>query len=289
MRKTFYLLMITAAFICFGENAQAQLLLPASSPKAKVTQTVGLTDITIDYSSPGVKGREGKIWGGLVPYGEVWRMGANQSTKVTFDRDVKINGKELKAGTYSLGAIPGQNEWTVIFANKEELGGWGEYNSATDDALRVQVKPIKTATTTERLDFDVIDFDNEKATIVMDWENLRIPIPVTLDTKNQTAKSIENTFNPSWGTYNSAARYLMETGDPADLNRALTYADASIKAQNHWFNNWTRAQILAKLGRPQDAYQAALKAQELGNQPGQNFFFKDQVDKAVVEWKNKKK
>ena len=285
---TRFTLLLIIAVTAFSVPAFGQLDLPALSPKAQVMQTVGLTDITIDYYSPGVRGREGKIWGGLVPYDKVWRMGANSSTKVTFSKDVTIEGKTLKAGTYAIGAIPGQNEWTIIFSKDPDMGGWGDYSPDKHDALRVNVKPVKSPQFRERLHFIVSDFNNETARLDMEWENLRVPINIGFDTYKQAEASINRSFSPTWSQYNSAARYLMETGKDGDLDKAMTWADKSIATQEHWFNTWTKAQILAKKGKYKEAAAMAEKAYALGTKPEQNFFFKDEGELAMKEWKNKK-
>ncbi len=155
------------------------------SPKAEISQTVGLTGVSISYSRPGVKGR--KIWGGLVPYDKVWRAGANEATKITFSTDVKINGKELKKGTYGFFAIPTEKEWTIIFNNVADQWGAFTYNE-TKDALRINVKPEK-GNFTEWLFYsfnkmNVQKFGNNNSVVVsLNWENLSVPFTVEVTTK----------------------------------------------------------------------------------------------------------
>jgi len=147
------------------------------SPKASVSQTVGFTDVTVSYSRPGVKGR--KIWGGLVPYDKVWRAGANEATKITFSTDVMINGKKLTAGSYGFFAIPGRNEWTLIFNKVADQWGAFEYNEA-EDALRVTVKPVKD-NFTEWLRYEITKTSDNTATISLEWENLKVPFKVEVN------------------------------------------------------------------------------------------------------------
>jgi hypothetical protein len=140
------------------------------SPPAEATGKVGDATVTINYSSPSVKGRE--IWGGLVPYGEVWRAGANEATTVTFDKDVMVEGQALPAGTYSFYTIPGKDEWTVIFNKTAKQ--WGTQYDEGQDALRVTAKPQKAASMNERLAYEVTDQG-----IVLRWENLELPVSVS--------------------------------------------------------------------------------------------------------------
>jgi len=155
------------------------------SPKAEVFQIIGLTDVRISYSRPGVKGR--KIWGGLVPYNKVWRTGANEATKITFSTDVKINGKKLKKGAYGFFAIPTEKEWTLIFNNVADQWGAFTYNEAKD-ALRIKVKPEK-GNYAEWLYYSFDKMNVQKrgkpnsAVICLNWENLKVPFTVEVETK----------------------------------------------------------------------------------------------------------
>lgn len=149
------------------------------SPRAFVIQTVGTADVTISYSRPGVKGRQ--IWGGLVPYDKVWRAGANEATKITFGKDVLINGKKLAAGSYAFFTIPSKDEWTVIFNKTADQWGAFEYNQA-EDALRIKVKP-QSAEFNEWLEYTFSDMKinkkgNNSAVINLNWDKLKIPFTV---------------------------------------------------------------------------------------------------------------
>ena len=149
------------------------------SPKAAVEQTVGFTVIRIEYSRPGVKGR--MIWGGLVPYNVVWRAGANEATKFTFSTDVKINGKTLKAGSYSFFTIPTKDKWTIIFNKVADQWGAFEYND-TEDALRVEVTPEKdNQCWQEWLVYTITKTSDNTAVIRLEWEKLKIPFTVEVE------------------------------------------------------------------------------------------------------------
>ena len=159
----FVCLLVTTVSWAQNENAAKP------SPPAEATGKVGDATVTINYSSPAVKGRE--IWGGLVPYGKVWRAGANEATTVTVDKDVMVEGKALPAGTYSFYTIPGEDEWTVIFNKTAKQ--WGTQYDEKQDALRVTAKPQKSASMNERLAYEVTDDG-----IVLRWENLELPVAI---------------------------------------------------------------------------------------------------------------
>ncbi len=144
------------------------------SPKATVVQTIGFTDVEIDFSRPGVKGRE--IWGGLVPYNKVWRAGANEATKITFSTDVKINGNNLKAGRYGFFAVPGKDKWIIIFNKVADQWGAFEYNEA-EDILRIEVTP-EEGYFQEWLDYTITKSSKSTAIVKLEWEELKVPFTV---------------------------------------------------------------------------------------------------------------
>ena len=161
--------------LTFALSLMTSLIFAQASPAATATGTIGAANLTIKYSSPSVKGRA--IWGGLVPYDKVWRAGANTATSIENDKDLKVEGKALPAGKYSIYAIPGEKEWTIIF--NSQTGQWG-VKSATEssldpvkDVLRVTVKSKKSASMNERLVYTI----NDKG-IVLSWENLDVPVSI---------------------------------------------------------------------------------------------------------------
>jgi hypothetical protein len=272
---------IVAACCLVASAAFAQKLdLPAKSPAAKLTQTVGLTDITIEYSSPAVKGR--KIWGALVPYKEVWRTGANQATRFTFSKDVIIADKPVPAGTYAFFAIPGDKQWTLIL-NKEAFQGGSFGYKQEQDVLRVDVKPAAVPMR-ERLAYAVTNFTDDTAQIDLEWEKLRVSLPVKLKTAEQAAANIKEATDNNWQPMNAAARYLLYNKDYAG---ALEKVEKSIAIRETWLNTWVKAQALAGQGKYKDAYPLAEKAKSLGDQTPKEFFFAEDVKKALAEWKNK--
>jgi hypothetical protein len=275
-------LLVVAATMLLSRPAAADLDLPRPSPYAKVSQDVGLTQITLDYSCPGVKGR--KIWGGLVPYGQMWRTGANQATKVTFTKDVTFAGKPIPAGTYALFTIPTNGEWTVILNKKADQAGTGKDYKAADDLLRVQVRP-KTAPFRERLAFFFSDFTDDKASLDLEWEKLRLTIPIEVGTSKQALANITATLDNSWRPYANAARYMLET--KKDYDAGLKYIDQSLALKEDWFNVWIKASLLAAKGNHKEAQGLAERAYQLG-QKAEGFFLEAEIKKAMADWKKLK-
>jgi hypothetical protein len=269
-------------FLCCAAGlARADLDLPRPSPFAKVVQTVGLTDITVDYSSPGVKGR--KIWGAVVPYDQMWRAGANQATKVTFGRDVTFAGKPVAAGTYAFFVIPTKSAWTVILNKRADQAGTGRDYKQADDLLRVQVQP-KAAPFRERLAYLVTDFTDDKASLDLEWEKVRLSIPIAVATGAQVSANITAAIDGAWRTYANAARYLLETKKDADT--AGKYVDQSLALKEDWFNVWIKAEVLAAKGNFKDARAQGDRAYELGKK-SDGFFLEPEMKKTLAEWKKK--
>jgi Protein of unknown function (DUF2911) len=269
-------------FLCCAAGlARADLDLPRPSPFAKVVQTVGLTDITVDYSSPGVKGR--KIWGAVVPYDQMWRAGANQATKVTFGRDVTFAGKPVPAGTYAFFVIPTKSAWTVILNKRADQAGTGRDYKQADDLLRAQVQP-KSAPFRERLVYLVTDFTDDKASLDLEWEKVRLSIPITVATGAQVTANITAAIDGTWRTYANAARYLLETKKDADT--AGKYIDQSLALKEDWFNVWIKAEVLAAKGNFKDARAQGDRAYELGKK-SDGFFLEPEMKKTLAEWKKK--
>jgi Protein of unknown function (DUF2911) len=261
--------------------AAAQLQLPPPSPSAKVMQQVGLTDISIDYSSPGVKGR--KIWGALVPWDKPWRSGANAATKVTFSKDVTFGGKPVPAGTYALVSIPTQKGWTIALS--KELGLWqGKDYDAANDVVRV---PATTSTipNRERLSYLFSNTTDTGTSLDLEWEKLRVSVPIAVDTVTQAQANIKNALDNAWRPHMSAASYVAEA--LKDVDTALKYVDTSLSIDSNWQNNWVKAELLAKKGNYAEARKHAQVAWDLG-QKAPNFFYKDAVAKALADWKDKK-
>jgi hypothetical protein len=280
---------VTAALLApTASLAQQQLELPAASPAAKVMQRVGLTDVTVEYSSPAVKGR--KVFGQLVPYGQVWRAGANAATKVTFSRDVTFGDKAVPAGTYALVAIPAQKgAWTV--ALNKELGLFqGKTYDQAQDVVRVQASPARLAQPRERLTYLFSNATEDAATLDLEWERVRLPVALKTDTPAHAKANIQAALQgaPSDAATArkrvAAARYLSESLKEHDA--ALEHVNAGLAIESNWYAVWSKAEILARKGQYAEAHTLAQQAHELGEK-SQNFFFKADVEKALKEWKRK--
>lgn len=223
------ILFVFVTLLSLGSTAQIKM--PAASPSQTLIQDFGLGKIEINYSRPSLKGRpvfgKGSL---LAPYGEVWRTGANGATKITFSDPVTIGGKTLAAGAYAIFSIPGENEWTVIFNTNSN--SWGSFSyKATEDVLRMQVKPEITSNTTETFTISIADVNAESAVVYLKWGKVKINIPVTTDIKPTVRKQIQDAtaadkVNPS--VYATAANFYFDM--EKDYNKTLVYVDKAIEA-----------------------------------------------------------
>ena len=276
IRSRLVLVAALVASTAFAQEAP-KLVLPQPSPSATVKQTVGLTDITIDYSSPAVRGR--KIWGEVVPFDELWRAGANACTKVTLSTAASIGGKSVAAGSYCLFLLPAKTGWTFVLNKDTSL--WGtDGHKAESDVLRVPA----TATTVaprERLLFAILDFTEDGGTLALEWDTLRVGVKFEVATRAKVMADIRALKSDDWRPYVSAARYLLEAKTEPAL--AMELVDRSIQLKEGWYNQWTRAQLLGAAGKPKEAAAAAQRAQELGKQT-KNFYLADDVAKALAGW-----
>ena len=234
---------------CFAQSALLDL--PRKSQNAEVSQTIGITNVTVKYSRPLVNDR--KVWGGLVPYGEVWRTGANENTTITFSTPVNIEGKPLEQGTYGLFMIPAENDWTVIFSKTNTA--WGAFTYKQDeDVLRVTVKPTAS-------DFHnalVYDFDQltpDSALVTLRWDKLGVPFKVSVNVPQTVEASLQKQFRGlvqyTWQSYDDAANYFLDA--KVDLPQGLKYADQSIQQEERYDNLMTKSKILAAMGKAEEA------------------------------------
>jgi hypothetical protein len=269
------------ALSCFASiaSAQAMIELPQPSPHARTEQRVGITDVAIDYSSPGVKGR--KIWGEVVAYDKVWRAGANEPTKLIVSRDFSFGGTAVKAGTYSLFMIPGKASWTVML-NTDVKVSQEDYDK-TKDVARITVKPLALPALRERLRYTFEDTQDARTVLDLEWERVRIQVPIAIDTPALVNAGIEKAIGDAWRPHATAANYLFTAGQ---VDRALALIDKSIAIQSTWRNEWLRAQIQQKKGNKVEAMASAGRAQELGkgDQVFEQFVKADLV-KTVAGWK----
>ncbi len=280
-----------ALYLSTGPSATAQpapLTLPEASPKAAVTQTVGMTEIAIAYHRPAVNKR--KIWGGLVPYKEVWRAGANENTTISFSSPVTVGGKPLAAGTYGLHMIPTEGEWTVAFSNQHAAWGSFSYDPKEDAArITVQARPAEFA---ERLSYRFEDPTENSVTVVLRWEKLEVPFAIAVDTKAVTLASIREQLRGLprffWQGWNQAAAWALR--NDANVDEALAWSEESLKLNENFQNLRVKAALLEKKGDAKTA--AALKERSLKlatevdmNAYGYQLLGQKKVDEAVDVFK----
>lgn len=278
MKNALQTLTIILVLVLFGSfTTYAQMELPVPSPKAEVKQTVGVTDIKIEYYSPGVKDR--KIWGGLVPYDKMWRTGANAATNISFDKDVKIKGHEVKAGKYAIFTIPGKEKWTVIFNKTWDVHGTSHYKKE-DDVLRIEVEPHESGFR-ERMTFIISNTTYTSARVDLEWEKLRVSFDIGVNTDAHAMNEIEHTLNRVPGNYDGAARYTLRVDKHHE--KGLAWINQAIEMEENWYSYWIKAELLKSLGKNKEAYQAMKKTKKLGEQ-SESFFYKDKVEKALKKW-----
>jgi len=249
----------TFAAACFLGAAVsfAQIKSPAASPFSELEQVVGVTNFTVEYSRPGVKGR--KIYGGLVPYDEIWRTGANATTKIAFDSAVTFEGKTVPAGKYVLFTIPGKDEWTVILYGDVDVPNAAAYDSGNDVA-RLAIKPVELAEAVESFTIGFDDLRDESATLFLDWANLRVPVAISVDTTALTAASIQSALSDidAWsaGDFADAAEFYHETGK--DREQALEWMEKAVSMNpNAFWWQHAYARMLADHGKTEEAIAAA--------------------------------
>jgi hypothetical protein len=282
--KQFFALCFFAVLLTFSVNAQIKT--PQPSPMAKISQEVGLTKVEIEYSRPSAKGR--KVFGELVPYGEMWRTGANASTKVTFGDEVKIGGTTVPKGTYALYATPNVKEWSIIFYKNTNFWGTpGKDFNESDVAARINVPAVALSENVESFTINVDNLRNSSFDIVIEWEKTRVTVPVSMDTDSKVMADIKSQMEgPSASTYYQAARYYYE--EKKDMNMALAWVQMALDKGGEKF--WIvrqKALILAELGRYKDAIATAERSSELAKAEG-NADYPRMNEKSINEWKSKK-
>ncbi len=265
-------------FLSLGMFAQE---LPQPSPSASFTQRVGLTDFTVNYSRPSVKGRT--VFGDLVPYGEMWRTGANKATSITVSTDVMLGDQTLKAGTYSMFTIPNADEWVIIFNKDTELWGTGGY-SQRNDALRMRVNP-KAGEMTESFSISMENLSDSGADLVLAWDKVNVTIPVKVNAKAQSDANVQKALADVATTYRNAANYYSKNGE---YDKALTYVDKSIELNNYWYTNWVKATILQAKGDTKAAKKQGELAIKIGEEAaaasGKEFNNKASLEKTMKSW-----
>lgn len=272
---------LTFLFVFASLIATAQVQTPKPSPSSKLSQTVGLTDVEVKYSRPSMRGR--KVFGNLVPYGKVWRTGANENTTITFSDDITINNDTLKKGTYAIYTKPNADKWEVIFYKDSKNWGnpreWSDAKVALKAIVPVQKMPMPIETFTITLD----DLKSDRATLGMLWENIYVGVPFNVPTEAKAEASIKKVMaGPSANDYFNASKYYKDNGK--DLNQALTWVDKAITSRPNAF--WMvreKALILAKMGKKKEAIATAKKSMELAEKAGNAGYVKMNKD-SIAEW-----
>lgn len=258
MRLVFTAVVLLSYFFGYG-----QIDPPLISPHAVLQQRIGFTDITVDYSRPGKRGRV--VMGNLVPYGRIWRVGANESTKITFSEDVKIEGHPVPKGTYALYAFPGPNEWIIVI--HKNIAHWGDgrdqYNEK-EDLIRFKVMPEKISDLQETFLIEFDELSHKRALMIWKWENTKVSFWIEVNTDDQMIVKINKAIrdNPSADTYYQAARYLQEEGKMQ--NEALSWLEkADQLTGDKYYIHRVWALVLAQVKDYKSAIVHAEKSKQL--------------------------
>lgn len=275
---------ITPIAIAFSLTSAVAQMTPAASPTGKIEQKVGLTDVTIQYSRPSKNNRE--IFGGLVPYNEYWRTGANENTKVTFSEPVIVNKDTLKAGTYALFTKPGKTDWEIVFYN--DATNWGLPQKWDDSkiAAKISVKAMETSMTIETFTMSIDNLSFSGATIDLMWDKTAVAVPFTVLTDAKVMANIGKIMaGPSAQDYNSAAQYYLNS--KKDLKQALEYSNKATELNKDAFWMWrTKSLIQAELGDKSGAVASAKTGLALAEKAG-NKDYQAMFNTSIAEWSKK--
>lgn len=276
--------LIVVPAILLAATLSAEIQLPQASPGATIVQEIGTSRVTITYHRPAVKGR--KVWGDLVPYGKLWRLGANNATTLELSHDAKVGGVAVPAGKYALFAIPTASEWTFILNKKSDQ--WGAYfHNAADDVARFTVKPQEA----ESQEWFTIHMRPKSETAIdvnVRWEKVKLGFDIAFDVPAIVWKSIDTTLaspGANWEDHHQAARYALTTG--TRLDDAMRWIDKAMENESFW-NYELKALLLHKAGRTAEAYPLMEKAKELAKGKAPQEYI-DGLDKTVAEWRSSSK
>jgi Protein of unknown function (DUF2911) len=254
----------------FALTVQAQISTPSPSPLSKISQSVGLTNVSIEYSRPAVRGR--KIFGNLVPFDKVWRTGANQITTIKFDHEVMVNGQKLAAGKYGLYTIPGKTQWTIIFNTDSEQWGSYAYDQAKD-VLRLTVKPEKLLSNVENMSIAMESINPTSLNLILSWELTAVRFKVEHNAHDQIMAQIkEKTSKADCSTddFFTAADYYYENN--LDLPQALAWADKVVEKDKQYWTYQLRARIYSKMGKCDKAVGDARTSLEMAKKEGDDAY-----------------
>lgn len=263
MKKIFLSSLALVIGIATQVNAQ-QIKFPAKSPSAMVKQSVGISDITVEYNRPSASDRV--VFGEVVPFDVMWRTGANAATKMTFGSDMKIDGKLVPAGSYSLFTIPGKTEWTLILNKEANLSGTSGY-SEKEDLMRFKVSPTQSASKTETFTIDFANLKLDQATVQLSWENTVVSFDVTADYDSELTKNIETAMARDARPYHQAAGYYYE--NKKDLKKALEWANKAVEMNpTAYWSLMLKANIQYELNDKKGAIATAEQVKKMKNIDG---------------------
>jgi hypothetical protein len=255
MKKIFFLFAITLSSVSFAQS----LVTPQPSTPQTIKQNFGLSTIELSYSRPNAKGRV--IFGDLVPFGNVWRTGANSATTLTFGEEVTIGDKKIAAGKYGLLSIPSKNSWILIITKQLDVTSPSAYK-AESDLVRVNVNPVANANKVETFTMQFTNVKSSSCELNLQWENTSISLPISTDVDSKVMKQIENIMTKDNLPYYSAAMYYLESGK--DLNQALSWFNKAVEqSPSAYYMHHQKANCLVKLGKKQEAIATATKSLEL--------------------------
>jgi hypothetical protein len=275
MRKTAFIFSLVMIFtvISFAQDFRT----PRPSPDATVSQYVGVTKVTIDYSSPAVKDR--KIWGELVPFGEVWRTGANEATTITFTDAVSVNGNELAAGTYGIHTIPNASEWEIIFSKDTPVDGSSTFDPKKE-VLRIKAKPEEHHFM-ERMTFLFTDAAENSVNVNLLWEKLKVSFKVEVKTQDLTLQKARDAFK--WNQLMAGATYCLENN--TNLEEGFKWIQASSLINENYWNTRILAQYYGKMNKKTEAIATMEKTIELGGKMSNAPFDFDRMKQMLADWK----
>jgi hypothetical protein len=281
------MMLSAVGLVLVAQLATAQIRTPSPSPAATVMQTIGVTDVTVKYSRPNLRGRS-PFTGDFVPAGKIWRTGANGATAFTTTTDMMVNGKALAAGTYAILSIPAATEWTLVFS--KDMAVTEQSYKQDQDVLRVMMTPAKTSEKAETFTIGFSNVSDSTATMDIMWADVKASANLMVNTTANTVALLDKAVADKpddVNTLTAAANYNLSKG--RNLEQSLAFVDKAIAAKETYRNVWLKSQILARMGKFTDALPLAQKAMTLGEASGDASFpfFKEAIAKGVTEFQAK--
>jgi hypothetical protein len=267
----------TLAFAPARRAVATEAELTQQVPTAKVTQQIGLTEIAVEYECPAVQGR--KVWGGVVPYDRPWMIGGAKGAKIKFTKEVRLGDRAVPAGTYWLAALPGKTGWTLMLNKGAEGGGPSLVYMPGADVARVRALP-RSVPRRERLLFTFSDINDDGASLDLEWDSLRVSLPIQVGTPQKALASIglDGTFR----AFANAARYMLET--TRDFDSGLKYVDQALALKDDWYCMWVKGALLAAKGDYRGGRDWAVKAREAAQQAGNGTLLAADLDRTIADW-----